>query len=157
MTTRQFDVAVSGAVAGAKLTVTVGGVDVGTITVNENGTGRLSFATTPKTGQAAFPANFPTTIDATTTVKVGTDLNGTLAKVTKPCGPGSGVTVTDVTRVAALLSDATGLVPSRRMSVTAVLMSTGTVMSAFRVCVSAVLPAKSLTSRSQAPMLRPAS
>ncbi len=136
VTTKQFDVSVSGAVAGAKLTVNVGGVDVGTITVNDNGTGRLSFATNPKTGQTAFPANFPATVDSTTAVKLGTDLNGTLAKVTKPCGPGTGVTVTDVTLVAAKLSDSTGTSPLKAHVSFSSANVNGTVMSAFRVCVS---------------------
>lgn len=138
VTTKQFDVAVSGAVAGAKLTVNVGGVDVGTITVNDNGTGSLSFSTNPKTGQTAFPTNFPTTVDATTAVKVGTDLNGTLATVTKPCRPGgnSGVTVTDVTRLAASLSDSTGTSTLKAKVSYHSATVNGTPMSAFRVCVS---------------------
>lgn len=138
VTNKQFDVAVSGAVAGAKLTVNVGGVDVGTITVNDNGTGSLSFSTNPKTGQTSFPANFPTTVDATTAVKIGTDLNGTLAAITKPCPPGTGtgVTVTDVTRVAASLSDSTGTSTLKaNVSYNSATVN-GTVMSAFRVCVS---------------------
>jgi hypothetical protein len=142
VTTKQFDVTVSGAVAGAKLTVNVGGVDVGTITVNDNGTGSLSFSTNPKTGQTTFPANFPTTVDATTAVKIGTDLNGTLATVSRgPCGPGApgagtGTTVTDVTRVAASLSDSTGTSTLKaNVSYNSATVN-GTVMSAFRVCVS---------------------
>lgn len=136
VTTKQFDVRVSGAVAGSKLTVNVGGFDVGTITVNDNGTGALSFSTNPKTGQTVFPASFPITVDATTAVKIGTDLNGTLATVTKPCGPGSGITVTDVTRVAASLSDPSGTSTLKANVSYSSANINGTVMSAFRVCVT---------------------
>lgn len=143
VTSKQFDVAVSGAVAGAKLTVNVGGVDVGTITVSDNGTGSLSFSTNPKTGQTTFPANFPATVDATTAVKLGTNLNGTLAIVAKgPCGPGqgpgtgTGTTVTDVVRLGASLSDSTGTSTLKaNVSYNSATVN-GTVMSAFRVCVS---------------------
>lgn len=55
--------------------VSINGIDVGQIMTDANGVGRLTFATAPGPGEAAFPANFPK-VDANSTVKVGTILSG---------------------------------------------------------------------------------
>jgi hypothetical protein len=137
---RTFTVTVSGAVAGIPLTVNVGGVEVGTITPNSEGNGKLSFATTPKNGQSvAFPANFPATIVATTSVKIGVDLTGSFTALpNKPFVPrhDNGLDVTNVVRLGAALSDPTAASTLKSHVSYSSATINGTVMSAFRVCVS---------------------
>jgi hypothetical protein len=137
---KKFAVSVSGAVPGTTLTVNVGGVDVGTITADAEGNGKLSFATTPKNGQSvAFPANFPATIDTTTAVKIGADLTGSFAALpNKPFvpRPGTGLEITNVVRLGAALSDPTGTSTLKANVSYHSATINGTEMSAFRVCVS---------------------
>jgi hypothetical protein len=74
-TEREFSLEVKGATTGASLVngtqeVRVGGVLVGNINLT-NGDGRLEFNTDADDDESPFPANFPTTVDATTTVAIG--------------------------------------------------------------------------------------
>lgn len=141
---KTFAVSVSGAVPGTPLTVSVGGVDVGTITPDSEGNGKLSFATTPKNGQsAAFPASFPTTVDSTTAVKIGADLTGSFSALpNKPFvpRPSTVLDVSNVVSLRALLSDATGATTLQSKVSYSSATINGTVLSAFRVNVSGGKP-----------------
>jgi hypothetical protein len=74
-TEKEFSLKVTGATTNNTLItgtqeVRVGGVLVGSITLT-NGDGKLEFSSDPDDDETAFPADFPTTIDATTVVAVG--------------------------------------------------------------------------------------
>jgi len=74
-----FAVKVKGGHTGDVLAVAVDGVTVGSITIDANGNGSLAFSTSAKSTAVPFPANFPTTIGANSTITVGTILSGMLA------------------------------------------------------------------------------
>ncbi len=68
--TTTFGVQVKGASVDDTFTVTVGGVDVGQFTTDNNGNGGLVLSSSPTGTQTALPANFPTTVAAGTAVSL---------------------------------------------------------------------------------------
>lgn len=142
-TKTEFVVAVQGALPNTKLDVTMttpatattpeSSVVIGQITTDVNGNGKLVVKTSSKTTGGV---TFPTTVDATTVVKIGTDLTGTLAIPTKPTKPEKPSTNLAVTRIGASLSDSTGVSTLKASINYESVTINGTVMSAFRVCVS---------------------
>ena len=70
-------VSVTGAAASTTLPVSIDGTQVGEITTDDTGAGKLVLSSNPHGSQTQLPSNFPTTITAdTTTITVGT-LSGT--------------------------------------------------------------------------------
>lgn len=142
-TKTEFVVAVQGALPSTKLDVTLttpatattpeSSVVIGQIVTDVNGNGKLVVKTSSTTTGGV---KFPTTVDATTVVKIGTDLTGTLTKPTKPTKPEKPCTDLAVTRIGASLSDSTGVSTLKASLNYESVTINGTVMSAFRVCVS---------------------
>jgi hypothetical protein len=77
-TQQSFSVSVQGAAASTKLDVVVNGTNVGQVSTDASGNGRLSFSSRPSGSATAFPANFPT-VAATNSITVGNDLSGNFA------------------------------------------------------------------------------
>lgn len=134
-TVTKFTVSISGATAATTYDVSVGGVDVGTITTDANGAGKLVLSSNPTSTEQALPADFPT-VTSGTAVTVGT-LSGSLATPTNTgggCGGEHGG-LTDVTRLTASLTDSsssgTGTV-SYKTGTTA----DGTTVTRFKVTVT---------------------
>jgi hypothetical protein len=133
-TVTKFTVSISGATAATTYDVSVGGVDVGTITTDANGAGKLVLSSNPSSTEQALPADFPT-VTSGTAVSVGT-LSGSLATPTNSggCGGDHGG-LSDVTRLTASLTDssssATGTV-SYKTGTTA----DGTTVTRFKVTVT---------------------
>ena len=108
-TVTRFAVSISGGTADTAYDVSMGGVDVGTITTDANGAGKLVLSSNPDSNETALPANFPTSVTAGTAITVGT-LSGSLATPTNTGGGGCGGGgehggLTDVTRLTASLTD----------------------------------------------------
>ncbi|HVU86018.1 MAG TPA: hypothetical protein VHD36_01775 [Pirellulales bacterium] len=136
-TETRFTVSISGATANTTYDVAVGGTDVGTITTDANGAGKLVLSSNPDSNEQSLPANFPTTVTSGTAVTVGT-LSGSLATPTNSgggCGGGEHGGLTDVTRLTATLTDpsssATGTV-SYKSGTT----EDGTTVTRFKVTVT---------------------
>ncbi len=89
-----------------------------------------------KTSSASTGGVTLPTVDATTIVKIGTDLSGTLAKPTKPTKPEKPDSDVTVTRIGASLSDSTGVSTLKAAINFESVTLNGTTMSVFRVCVS---------------------
>ncbi len=78
-TNTRFTVSVTGATASTDLDVSINGTSIGTLTADANGAGSVTFATNPKTGQTALPANFPVGDLTGATVTVGGTISGSLS------------------------------------------------------------------------------
>jgi hypothetical protein len=75
---QSFEVEVRGLTPGSSHSVTVDGVEVGTVTVGNLGYGRLKLSSTPNRNESPFPENFPSIVGSTE-VTVGSVLSGTVA------------------------------------------------------------------------------
>jgi hypothetical protein len=71
-TNTKLSVSVTGAAASSSLDVAIDGTVVGQVATDETGAGSLVLASNPTGTQQQLPANFPTTINASTSVSVGT-------------------------------------------------------------------------------------
>lgn len=142
-TKTEFVVKVQGALPDTKLDVTLttpatattpeSSVVIGQIVTDATGSGKLVVKTS---STSTGGVTFPTTVDATTIVKIGSDLSGTLTKPTKPTKPEKPDSDATVTRIGASLSDSTGVSTLKASVNYESVTLNGTVMSVFRVCVS---------------------
>ena len=71
-TNTKLSVSVTGATVSSSLDVAIDGAVVGQVATDETGAGSLVLASNPTGTQQPLPANFPTTINASTSVSVGT-------------------------------------------------------------------------------------
>ena len=136
----RFAVSISGATADTTYDVSLGGTDVGTITTDANGAGKLVLSSNPDANEQSLPSNFPTSVSAGAVVTVGT-LGGSLATPTSTgggCGGEGGGEhgrLTGVTRLTASLTDpsssATGTVAFKTGTA-----ADGTTVTRFRVTVT---------------------
>jgi hypothetical protein len=108
-TETELTVSVTGAAANSSLDVAIGGTDVGTLTTDSTGAGRLVLSSNPSGTEQPLPANFPTSIAAGAAVTVGS-LSGTFAAPTSTGGSddGGGCGHSVGTRLTASLTDANG-------------------------------------------------
>ncbi|MEZ6128461.1 MAG: hypothetical protein R3C59_07245 [Planctomycetaceae bacterium] len=75
-----FEVDVRGLTPGSSHSVTVDGIDVGSVPVDSRGYGRLRLSSVPRLSELPLPANFPAITDSSV-VAVGEVLSGTIVNV----------------------------------------------------------------------------